>query len=117
MVVLDSWEVHHDNVAGANVVVGVPDIDRTLTLQFRGPAGESLGGLTLDEMYGKQRGPILVHCDKRGPNRQQPRSERKNRGNLPNGQSIVVSDFSRLWDPALRLKRSPTTDPRLQPAM
>jgi hypothetical protein len=28
MVVLDSWEVHHDNVAGANVVVGVPDIDR-----------------------------------------------------------------------------------------
>jgi hypothetical protein len=28
MVVLDSWQVHHDNVAGANVVVGVPDIDR-----------------------------------------------------------------------------------------
>ena len=27
-VVLDSWQVHHDNVAGANVVVGVPDIDR-----------------------------------------------------------------------------------------
>jgi hypothetical protein len=28
MVVLDSWLVHYDNVAGANVVVGVPDIDR-----------------------------------------------------------------------------------------
>ena len=28
MVVLDSWQVHHDNVAGAKVVGGVPDIDR-----------------------------------------------------------------------------------------
>jgi hypothetical protein len=28
MVVHDSWEVHHDNVTGADVVVGVPNIDR-----------------------------------------------------------------------------------------
>ena len=36
-------------------------------LQFRGPAGESLGGLTLDEMYGERCGPLLLHCDKRAP--------------------------------------------------